>query len=121
VSRRTVIISALSLVFITSIMIVLHGCSNERKSAKDSQGQRYEYLNVGKASLKDQTSQPTSPKPTPVAPQQVSPRRHGMLKIHEPWPCAPIPQEVCKIDVVMDNGTMSTSDLKALRSIPLYD
>jgi len=34
----------------------------------------------------------------------VMPAFAGQLKIHEPWPCAPIPQEVCKIDVVMDVG-----------------
>ena len=34
----------------------------------------------------------------------VMPAFAGALKVHEPWPCAPIPQEVCKIDVVMDVG-----------------
>jgi len=34
----------------------------------------------------------------------VVPAFAGQLKVHEPWPCAPIPQEVCKIDVVMDVG-----------------
>jgi len=34
----------------------------------------------------------------------VMPAFAGEKKIHDPWPCAPIPQEVCKIDVVMDVG-----------------
>jgi len=34
----------------------------------------------------------------------VMPAFAGQLKVHEPWPCAPIPQEVAKIDVVMDVG-----------------
>jgi len=34
----------------------------------------------------------------------VMPAFAGSLKVHEPWPCAPIPQEVAKIDVVMDVG-----------------
>jgi len=28
----------------------------------------------------------------------------GQIKVHTPWPCAPIPQEVAKIDVTMDVG-----------------
>jgi len=38
----------------------------------------------------------------------VVPAFAGSLKVHEPWPCAPIPQEVCKIDVVMDVGYFIT-------------
>ena len=34
----------------------------------------------------------------------VMPAFAGQLKVHEPWPSAPIPQEVAKIDVVMDVG-----------------
>jgi len=34
----------------------------------------------------------------------VMPAFAGQLKVHEPWPCSPIPQEVAKIDVVMDVG-----------------
>jgi len=34
----------------------------------------------------------------------VMPAFAGQLKVHEPWPSALIPQEVCKIDVVMDVG-----------------
>jgi hypothetical protein len=34
----------------------------------------------------------------------VMPAFAGQLKIHEPWPCSLIPQEVAKIDVVMDVG-----------------
>jgi len=45
----------------------------------------------------------------------VVPAFAGQLKVHEPWPCAPIPQEVCKIDVVMDVGYyINVTDQKAI-------
>jgi hypothetical protein len=34
----------------------------------------------------------------------VMPAFAGSVKIHEPWPCSLLPQEVAKIDVVMDVG-----------------
>jgi hypothetical protein len=34
----------------------------------------------------------------------VVPAFAGQIKVHTPWPCAPIPQEVAKIDVTMDVG-----------------
>jgi hypothetical protein len=42
----------------------------------------------------------------------------GQLKVHEPWPCAPIPQEVAKIDVVMDVGYyINIVDQKAIKVV----
>jgi hypothetical protein len=48
----------------------------------------------------------------------VMPAFAGQLKVHEPWPCAPIPQEVCKIDVVMDVGYyINIVDQKAIKVV----
>ena len=48
----------------------------------------------------------------------VMPAFAGQLKVHEPWPCAPIPQEVAKIDVIMDVGYyINIVDQKAIKVV----